>query len=288
MLETIRSYLFVPGDSQKKISKALDGNADALILDLEDAVSPDNRPMARSLCQEVLAGPRNKPLIVRINGLTTADALADLAAVMRGRPDGIMLPKCVGKQDIDLLGHYLDILEQREDIPAGATAIFPILTENGEAVLALSELRKPHPRLASMLWGGEDLAASLGSLTNRRPDGAYSAPYIAARAMLLFAAAATGANPIDAVYVNFRDDDGLRDEAVTALQDGFVGKAAIHPAQIDVINEIFTPSAADIAEAEAIVEALAGGKSVAAINGRLVEAPHLKKAQKILKRAAAR
>ncbi len=286
MFDAVRSYLFVPGDSQKKVTKGLEGRADALILDLEDAVAAENRPAARELCREVLSGPRAKPLVVRVNGLGSADVLADLAAVMRGKPDGIMLPKCAGIGDVERLSDYLDVLEAREGIEPGRTAILPIATESAAAVLAIPSYRQGHPRVAGMLWGGEDLAASLGAFGNRTPEGAYAAPYVAARAMCLFAAAAAGAGAIDAVYTDFRDDEGLRAEAEIALRDGFGAKAAIHPGQIDIINEVFTPSADDVAEAEAIVVALSGGKSVAALNGRLVEAPHLKKAHKILARAS--
>ncbi|WP_323032469.1 CoA ester lyase [Paracoccus sp. (in: a-proteobacteria)] len=286
MFEKVRSYLFVPGDSEKKIAKALEGEADALILDLEDAVSPENRPQARALCREVLAGPRDKPLVLRMNGLGTPDALPDLTAVMRDRPDGIMLPKCAGREDVALLSHYLDALEAREGIEPGRTKILPIATETAGAVLAGPGFAQGHPRLTALLWGGEDLAASLGAFANRDTAGAYTAPFVAARTACLYAAAASGAVAIDAVYVDFRNDAGLRAEAAEALRDGFTSKAAIHPAQVAVINEVFTPDAATVAEAEAIVAALAGGKSVAVLNGRLVEAPHLKKAQKILARAS--
>lgn len=285
MFAKVRSYLFVPGDSEKKIAKALEGEADALILDLEDAVPPDNRPQARDLCREVLTGPRDKPVVVRMNGLGTADALADLAAVLRGGPDGIMLPKCAGRPDVALLSHYLDVMEVREGIEPGRTKILPIMTETAAAVLAGSSFAQGHPRLTAMLWGGEDLAASLGAFANRDATGAYTAPFAGARMTCLYAAAASEAVAIDAVYVDFRDDAGLRAEAAEALRDGFTSKAAIHPAQVAAINEVFTPDAATIAEAEAVVAALAGGKSVAVLNGRLVEAPHLKKAHKILARA---
>lgn len=288
MFDKVRSHLFVPGDSEKKIAKALEGEADALILDLEDAVSPDNRPQARDLCREVLTGPRGKPVVVRMNGLGTSDALPDLAAVLRAGPDGIMLPKCAGREDVALLSHYLDALEAREGIEPGRTKILPIMTETAAAVLAGSSFAQSHPRLAAMLWGGEDLAASLGAVANRDAAGGYTAPFVAARTACLYAAAASGAVAIDAVYVDFRDDAGLRAEAAQALRDGFGSKAAIHPAQVAVINEVFTPDAATVEEAEAIVSALSGGKSVAVLNGRLVEAPHLKKAQKILARAMRR
>lgn len=286
MFEHIRSYLFVPGDSEKKIAKALDGEADALILDLEDAVAPDNRSTARALCREVLQGPRKRPVVLRINALGTADALHDLAEVLRGGPDGIMLPKCAGRADVTLLSHYLDILEQREELGPGRTRILPISTETAAAVMMGASYAEPHPRLAALLWGGEDLAASLGVISNRDEAGRYTAPFVAARSACLYAAAAAGAVAVDAVYVDFRNEAGLRAEAAEALRDGFTAKAAIHPAQAAVINEVFTPDTATIAEAEAVVAALAGGKSVATLNGRLVEAPHLKKAQKILARAS--
>lgn len=285
MFESIRSWLFVPGDNARMIAKGLASEADAVILDLEDAVAPDNRTTARSVVTEALAQPRLKPVAVRINGLDSADALRDLAAVVRGGPDAIMLPKCAGLAQVVQLGHYLDALEAREGLEAGRIRILAISTETAAAVLAGSDLAAGHPRLAALLWGGEDLAASLGAVANRDEAGRYTAPYIAARTSCLYAAAASGAVAMDAVYVDFRDDAGLRAEARAALRDGFTCKAAIHPAQAKVINEVFTPDAEMIAEAEAIVAALKDGRAVAVLNGRLVEAPHLKKAQKILARS---
>src|SRR5690606_32531679 len=189
----VRSYLFVPGDSEKKIARALDGEADALILDLEDAVAPGDRPRAREICREILAMPRKRPLVVRINGLGTADALHDLAAILQGAPDGIMLPKCAGRAGVALLSHYLDILEVREGLAPASTRILPIVTETAAAVMLGGTFAEPHPRLAAMLWGGEDLAASLGAFANRTAAGAYTAPFMAARSACLFAAAAGGA-----------------------------------------------------------------------------------------------
>ncbi|MDQ6433210.1 CoA ester lyase [Mesorhizobium sp. LHD-90] len=286
MFDAVRSFLFVPGDSEKKIAKALEGSADALILDLEDAVAPENRLRARGLCLDVLGAQRSKPLVVRMNGLRTPDARPDLAAVLRGCPDGIMLPKCAGLDDVKLLGHYLDVLEAREGLEAGRTAILPIITETAAAILAGASYREGHPRLTAMLWGGEDLAADLGASRNRGHDRAYTSPYLAARSLCLFAAVSASAVGIDAVYTDFRDGGGLRAEAAEALHDGFGSKAAIHPAQVDIINDVFTPDPETIARAEAIVSVLAGGKTVAVLDGRLVEAPHLKAARKIIARSA--
>lgn len=280
----MRSLLFVPGDSDRKIAKGFGSTADALIIDLEDAVAPARKKEARALCAEVLTAPRNgKRVIVRINAFDTPHALVDLAAVVRGRPDGVMLPKCLGLEDVRRLDAYLTALEARDEIETGAISTYPIVTESAPAVLALADYRAPLPRVAGLLWGGEDLAADIGAVANREPDGRYRPLFQAARSQCLLAASSLDAAAIDAVYVNFRDPDGLRAEAEEAARDGFTAKAAIHPDQIEIINAAFTPSADAIAHAKAVLAAFENAESgVASLNGRMLDAPHLKIAHRTL------
>ena len=286
----MRSLLFVPGDDERKIAKGLGSAADALILDLEDAVAPQRKAAARELCAATLASEgRRKKLFVRINGLDTSEALLDLSAVVRGRPFGIMLPKCSGGDDVRLVAHYLTALEAREGVTAGEIRVLPIVTETGSAIFGLDTYADPPiPRLCGMLWGGEDLAADVGAIANRSDDGRYAAPYELARSLCLFAATAASVIAVDAVYTNFRDTAGLKKEAAEALRSGFSAKAAIHPDQIVAINEAFTPSAADIETARRVIAAFdaAPGAGVASVEGRMLDRPHYRTAQRVLARAA--
>jgi citrate lyase subunit beta/citryl-CoA lyase len=283
----MRSLLFVPGDSDRKIAKGFGSAADAIILDLEDAVAPGRKAEARALCAEVLGAPRNgKLVIVRINAFDTPHALDDLAAIVRGHPDGVMLPKCQGPDDVRRLADMIEILEVRDDLDGMPIDIYPIVTENARAVLSLTDYRKPMPRVAGLLWGGEDLGADIGASHNRESDGRYRPLFEAARSQCLLAATALEAAPIDAVYVDFRNPEGLRAEAEQAARDGFTAKAAIHPDQIDIINAAFTPSVEAIAHAKAVIAAFDNAESgVASLNGRMLDAPHLKGARRILDRA---
>lgn len=285
----MRSLLFVPGDDERKISKALESAADALILDLEDAVAPQRKAAAREVCMSALRSVKTtKAMFVRMNGLDTPDALADLAAVVAGRPFGVMLPKSSCGDDVRRLSLYLDALEAREGVEAGSVRILPIVTETGRSMFGLGSYADPAiPRLFGMLWGGEDLAADVGAMGNRGNDGRYAPAYELARSLCLFGAASAGVLAIDAVYTNFRDSDGLKAEALDGLRSGFGAKAAIHPAQVDVINEAFTPSAKDIDWARRVVSAFetAGDAGVAAIDGRMLDRPHLRGARRTLERA---
>jgi citrate lyase subunit beta/citryl-CoA lyase len=285
----MRSLLFVPGDDERKIAKGLASAADALILDLEDAVAPQRKAAARELCAATLAseGARKK-LFVRINALETDEALLDLAAIVRGRPFGVMLPKCRRGDDVRLVGHYLTALEAREGLTAGEIRVLPIVTETGTAMFGLGSYDQPSiPRLYGMLWGGEDLAADVGAITNRGDDGRYAAPYQLARSLCLFAATAASVIAVDAVYTNFRDTSGLKKEAAEALRSGFSAKAAIHPDQIEPINEAFTPSAADVESARRVIAAFdaSPGAGVASVEGRMLDRPHYRTAQRVLARA---
>lgn len=290
----MRSLLFVPGDSVRKLEKSLDSGADALILDLEDSVVLPAKEGARRVAAGFLREAktvRGRPrLLVRVNGLTTGLTDADLDGVMGAGPDAVMLPKAVGGTDIAHLAAKLAVREAEFDLEDGATQILALATETGEGVLALGTFAGSSHRLAGLAWAGEDLSADLGAESNRAEDGSYTEPYRVARAMTLFAAAAARVEPIDTVYVNYRDLDGLGRECREARRDGFVAKMAIHPAQVPVINEAFTPSQAALAQARAIVDAFAQspGAGVVGIAGEMVDRPHLKRAERLLTRAGVR
>ena len=285
-MEDIRSLLFVPGDSERKIAKAQGSVADALILDLEDAVLPDNRPAARQVCREALLAAPSRKQFVRINGLDTEDALLDLAAVVGGRPYGVMVPKCGSADDLRVLDRYLFALEVREGLPRGGIQVLPIVTETGASLFGARSYGAGVPRLAGMLWGGEDLAADIGARRNRGPDGTYTPLFQMARNLCLLAATASGCTAVDAVYTDFRNPDGLREEAAAAARDGFTAKAAIHPDQAAVINEVFTPTAEEVEHAGKVVNLFeTAGTGVVTIDGRMLDKPHLVMARRLLKRA---
>lgn len=285
----MRSLLFVPADSERKIAKGLSSAADALILDLEDSVGPDNKPTARRMCVEVLGSAKTaKKLFVRMNALDTPHALADLAAVVRARPAGIMLPKCRGGEDMQTVSNYLAVLEARDDVPSGSTQILPIVSETGAAMFGLGSYANPHnPRMAGMLWGGEDLAADIGAVTNRDANGRYAPPYELARTLCLLAATSASVIAVDAVYTDFRDLKGLESESVEAARAGYSAKCAIHPDQIEAINRVFTPSAEALAWANRIIAAFdaSPGAGVVSIDGKMIDMPHLKNARRLLARS---
>ncbi len=287
----MRSLLFVPGDDEKKLAKALSANADALIVDLEDSVAFDAKPRARKIAAEFLAaavGNAVRPrLIVRVNPLDGDSTDLDLDAVMPAAPDCVMLPKSLGGASVQQLGVKIAVREARCGLSDCATKIIALATETAEAMFALASYRQCSPRLEALTWGGEDLSADIGAETNRLADGAWAGPYALARNLALLAATAANVAPIDTVFVNFRDLDGLRAEALAARRDGFSAKMAIHPAQVPVINEVFTPSAQEIAKAEAVAQAFAAkpGIGVIAIDGEMFDRPHLKRAERILARA---
>jgi citrate lyase subunit beta/citryl-CoA lyase len=279
-----RSWLFVPGDAERKIAKGLASEADALILDLEDAVAPARRPAARELVAACLRAHPGTRLWVRINALGSPQALADLAAVMPAAPAGIMLPKADGAADVVRLGHYLSALEVAAGLEEGRTRIAVVATETPASLFALGGYAPPPPRLAALTWGAEDLAAALGAATNRETGGAYAAPFVLARTLCLAAAAAAGVAPIDTVFTDFRDPAGLAAEAAAARRAGFVGKLAIHPDQVGPIMAAFTPTAAEIAAARRIVAAFAAapGQGTVGLDGRMLDRPHLTQAERVL------
>lgn len=286
----MRSLLFVPGDSARKLDKAMQSGADALILDLEDSVAPSGKAAARKVTAEFMAATASEPtrprLIVRVNALTTGMTDADLDGVMAGAPDAILLPKTVGGADVAHLGAKLAVREAEFGLADGATGIIALATETAQGVFALGTLAGASRRLSGVTWGGEDLSAVAGAEANRGTDGLYTDPYRIVRALALLAAAAAEVDPIDSVYINFRDLDGLAAECREARRDGFVAKMAIHPAQVPVINEAFTPTAETIARARRIVEAFEANPDagVVGIDGEMVDMPHLKRAQRLLAR----
>jgi citrate lyase subunit beta/citryl-CoA lyase len=289
----MRSLLFVPGDDEKKLAKALDAGADALIVDLEDSVAETRKAAARDLAAAFVAEARRgavRPrLYVRVNPLASGLTEADLDAVVPAGPEGIVLPKCLGGADVQRLGAKLAAREAESNLADGATRIIAIATESARALFGFGSYVGASRRLEGLAWGGEDLSADLGAETNRLPDGAYAGPYALARTLTLVGAVAAGARPIDAVMTNFRELDGLRVEALAARRDGFEAKMAIHPAQVAVINAVFSPSPEALAHARAIVAAFAAapGAGVVALGGEMLDLPHLKRAKRLLEQAEA-
>lgn len=294
----MRSMLFVPGDSPRKIEKGLSSEADAIIIDLEDSVSLAAKPEARRLTSDVLidlaknsASTRHPEVYVRVNALDTGMAREDLAAVVPGGPDGIIQPKTRSADDVLELLSLIDTL--KPDTASGITgakgsiSVVIIATETAASLFHMGSYMTVGSRLTGLSWGAEDLSADLGAATNRTSDGSYTDPYRLARSLCLFAAVAADAQPIDTVYTNFRDEAGLRAECKAAMRDGFTGKLAIHPGQIATINEVFTPSSRDVSRAGAIVEAFeaAGNPGVVGLDGEMLDRPHLTRALNLIARA---
>lgn len=279
-----RSFLFVPADSSSKLEKARNSSADALIIDLEDAISPASRPDARKRIADFLQKPVRADCWVRINPLTGEDWQLDLDAVVAAAPFGIVLPKACGGDDIRRLSRALHDLETRCGDGSGITRIMPLVTETPISLFRLEQYVGSSSRLAGMTWGAEDLAAALGAARNRCAAGAWLPPYELARSLCLMAAAAAGVPAIDTVFADLRNSRGLQEYAVRASQDGFSGMLAIHPAQIDPINEAFMPSLADIEWARRVVELFAEQpeRGVMQLDGKMIDRPHQVQAERIL------
>ncbi len=276
----LRSLLFVPGDRPDRFAKAAASGADALILDLEDSVAPSARDAARAAVAAELGRAGQVPRFVRVNPLGSGQVEGDLAALAGLKPAGVMLPKAEGAESVARLAERL--------AAAGIDApILPIATETPAAVFALGSYAMVARHLAGLTWGAEDLPAAIGAATAREADGRYTAPYAMVRSLALFAAHAAGVAAIETVYPAIRDLDGLAAYARRAARDGFTAMMAIHPAQVPVINAAFTPDAAQVAAARAIVAAFAAapGAGVCQVDGRMVDAPHLKQARRLLARA---
>ena len=291
----MRSLLFVPGDSEKKLAKGLASGADVLIVDLEDSISLERKAAARRIARDFLAarsidasgGPK---LFVRVNPLASGMILDDLAAIVGARPDGIVLPKSAGGADIVTLSNYLSALEARDGVGQGSIAILPIASETAAAMFTFASYAGSSARLAGITWGCEDLAADVGAAENRGSDGAYLEPFRLARSLCLFAAAAAGVAAIDTVFTDFRDGAGLEADARAAERSGFTGKMAIHPEQVAIINRAFTPDDDAVAWARKVVAAFAGDPAagVIGLDGKMLDRPHLRAAERVLARAMPR
>jgi citrate lyase subunit beta/citryl-CoA lyase len=273
----LRSLLFVPADSERKIARALASEADVVILDLEDSVALPQKDEARRLAAEVLQQRGGKKLFVRINSLSSGLADDDIEACMHGRPDGIVLPKTRSGSDVLRLAGLI----------GAALPVIAIATETAASLLDMGSYSATGANLLGLAWGGEDLSVDLGAESNRDSDGRYADPYRLARTLCLIGARAANVEPIDAVYTAYRDLQGLENEARAAARDGFTAKLAIHPDQIAVINRVFTPAQKDVDRASRIVTAFAdaGNPGVIGLDGEMLDVPHLRRAERILARA---
>jgi citrate lyase subunit beta/citryl-CoA lyase len=278
----IRSFLFVPGDSERKLEKARAAGADAIIVDLEDSVTAESRPRAREIAREYIDGRDDAWL--RINPVDSDEAMADLQVVMPAAPSGIVLPKARNADDAARLATRLDELESRYGLAAGQTRILPLCTERPRALFSLDSYVGATPRLAGLTWGAEDLSAALGARASRDADGNWLPPYQLARSLCLFAAAAAEVPAIDTVYTDFRDAEGLASFAERAARDGFTGMLAIHPAQVAIINDAFSPDEDDVRRAERIVALFRDnpGEGALALDGVMIDKPHLVQARRTI------
>lgn len=287
----MKSALFVPGDSERKLEKGLTSGADALFIDLEDSVAFDGKPAARQIVTEFLRDNLQRQKLpafyVRVNAFDTDMTSEDLRTVMKGVPDGIVFPKSQHGQDVTRLDAELRVHEAENGIDDGKTRIIAIITETAIGTLNAGSYRRSSKRLEAVSWGAEDLSADIGVMRRRYPDGTYRDVFRFARLQTLLGAIAAGVSPLDTVYPDFRDESGFRHECEEAAIDGFTGKMAIHPTQVPIINDVFTPSADEIERAQAVVDAFeaAGNPGVLAVDGEMLDRPHLRKAQKLLARA---
>jgi len=283
-----RSWLFAPGDSEKKMTKAMEGSADIVLIDLEDAVATENKSLARTMVHDFIkANPAQRHrLWVRINPLDGPYTLGDLAAIMPSHPGGIMLPKVYGRQDVEAVDKYLEALEVANGIEQGSTPLIVLITETAEAMFHTGDY-KGAPRVVALTWGAEDLADSIGASSNRNEDGSYSFTYELARSLTVLGAATAGVTAIETISADFKDLDALRARAEKVRRDGYRGMLAIHPAQVEVINEAFTPTEAEIAEAQEIVGIFAANPGVGAIGykGGMLDRPYLARAERLLRQA---
>jgi citrate lyase subunit beta/citryl-CoA lyase len=284
-----RSWLFVPGDDERKIARAWTSGADALIFDWEDSVAASRKAHARHATAAALAAaPPSPPACwIRVNALTDPHHERDLAALPAARIAGIVLPKACGTDALATIDRLLAEVEQRTGVRQAQLRVVAIVTETARSVLALSAMREPQPRLVGLMWGGEDLSADLGAQRNRDDRGHYRDAFRLARALTLLAAAATECEAIDAVHIDFRDLSALARETADAKADGFAGKAAIHPAQVPVIHAALAPTAEELAWAERVCAAVDATTGVTVVDGRMVDAPHVKLARRIVAARAA-
>jgi len=288
----MRSLLFVPADSARKLDKAMSSGADALIIDLEDSIALDGKARAResavAFLKDATASATRPYLMVRVNGLQTGLTDADLDAIAPAKPDAIMLPKAQGGAALIHADAKLAVREAQNDLPDGRIKILPIATETAAALFMVGTFAGASARLIGMTWGAEDLSAELGARANRDEQSRFLDPYRLARSLCLAGAAVAAVPAIDTVFVDFRNDAGFRRECEEACRDGFVGKMAIHPTQVPIINEVFTPSADAIAHAQSVIAAFAAapGAGVVGIAGVMYDRPHLVRAKQLLARAS--
>jgi citrate lyase subunit beta / citryl-CoA lyase len=293
-VDTMRSLLFVPADSAKKLDKAMTSGADAIIVDLEDSIALDGKTRAResaaAFLKTALACTPRPYLMVRVNGLQTGLTDADLDAVAPAKPDAIMLPKAEGGASVIHADAKLAVREARNGLPDGHIKILPIATETAASLFVAGTFSGSSARLLGLTWGAEDLSADLGAQANRDAQGRFLDPYRLARVLCLAGAAAAGVPAIDTVYVDFRNSEGLRSECAEAARDGFLGKMAIHPAQVPIINDAFTPAKDAIEHARAVIAEFAKnpGAGVVGISGVMYDRPHLARAEQLLARASFR
>ena len=281
----MRSMLFVPGDRPERFAKALTSGADAVICDLEDAVTPVTRPQARLNVADLLRTTgRSIPLWVRINPVQTDDALPDLAAVAAARPDGIVLPKARSGADLHRLDHWLEALEEQHGLEYGSIKVLALITETANAVLSGASFTTPPARVIGYTWGAEDLAADVGASANRTADGEFEFTFRLARSSCLLMAAAAGIAAYDTTDIEFRDVAAVERRAQASRRDGFVGKLAIHPAQLAAIHAAFTPTSDEVTWARRVIELMSaeGGQGAVALNGRMIDRPHVRQAERIL------
>ncbi|MFI0848147.1 HpcH/HpaI aldolase/citrate lyase family protein [Mesorhizobium sp. IMUNJ 23232] len=288
----MRSLLFVPGDSERKLEKGFSSAADVILIDLEDSVSPQNKAAARTLAADTIRSRHAEAkaaIYVRVNDFASGLLEDDLQTVVAARPDGIMLPKADGLADVERLSARLRVQEAENGLPDGAIRILPIISETAAGVFGASTYTRGHARLSGVTWGAEDLSAAIGARATRDENGRYTDLFRLARSFTLLAASVAETAAIDTVFVNFRDSAGLRAECLEAERDGFTGKMAIHPDQVTVINEAFTPSPEALAEARMVVDAFvaAGNPGVVGIGGKMFDRPHLRRAERVLARARA-
>lgn len=287
----MRSLLFIPGDSPKKLAKGVTCGADAIIVDLEDAISPERKAQARDITlaylKEVQPISRRPRLMVRINGLQTGLTDADLDVIVAGKPDAIMLPKAEGGAAVTHCDAKLAAREAIHGLPDGSIKIVTIATETAKSLFLAGTFGDASPRLTGLTWGAEDISAEIGAEANRDQDGNFLDLYRLARSLCLAGATVAKVQAIDTVYVDFRNEAGLRRECEEARRDGFTGKMAIHPAQIPIINEVFTPTAEALAKARAVIAAFAAdpGAGTVGIGGLMYDRPHLELARQLLARA---
>lgn len=288
----MRSLLFVPGDSEKKLEKGLASGADVLLIDLEDSVSAERKPAARQIAADFLKSNRDKNsqrLFVRINDLASGLADADLEAVMPSLPHGILLPKSNSGKDVTRLSAKLNVHEAHAGAPEGSTQILAIITETALGTLSAASYPDASARLIGLTWGAEDLSAVIGARAVRDDNGRYTDVFRLARALTVLGASAADTAAIDTVYINYKDDAGLARECAEAERDGFTAKLAIHPAQVPVINAVFTPSAEAVAQAQKIIRAFADDPAagVIGIDGLMFDRPHLRRAERLMGRVGA-